>query len=99
MSSRIEEKIKWFLYRLEKVVDDGGQAVPIDLANVIGVFYVLFVGIATAMVHALITFLWEIFKQSKQLKVCQQLIAARILLYTKCTVFQARILISSRVHL
>lgn len=53
-----------------KVEGDSGQAVPLDVANVVGVFYVLFAGMAIALLCALVTFAIDILRRSNELKVC-----------------------------
>lgn len=49
---------------------DDGQAVPLGMANVAGVFYVLIIGASFAVFHAIVSFLLHIFEHSRKLKVC-----------------------------
>ena len=44
------------------------------MANVIGIFYVLFAGMAIALLCALVTFAIDILKRSNELKVCASIL-------------------------
>lgn len=50
--------------------DEGGDAVPLTMANVIGVFYVLSVGVGFSFLYAVVAFFLEVLKISRKNKVC-----------------------------
>lgn len=49
--------------------DEGGDAVPLTMANVIGVFYVLSVGVGFSCLYAVVAFFLDVLKISRKNKV------------------------------
>lgn len=58
--------------KCQKKADDeeGGEALPLEMANLIGVFYVLFVGIVLSSLYAIINFIVNVYRSTVQNKVC-----------------------------
>lgn len=60
-----------FFYQISKDdADEGAAAVPLEMANVAGVFYVLCGGEIFALIFAFIVVLFVTMKLSKEIKVC-----------------------------
>lgn len=59
---------------ITKDEDDDGQAVPLQLANVIGIFYVLIGGSLFAVLYAIFSLLANIYHRTLKYKVCEIII-------------------------
>lgn len=49
---------------------DEAAAVPLEMANVAGVFYVLIIGTVSAAFYGILAFLWDTRSHAKRMKVC-----------------------------
>lgn len=67
---------------------DEAAAVPLEMANVAGVFYVLIIGTVSAAFYGILAFLWDTRSHAKRMKVCG---------YSRCC-SRCSISISSNAH-